>query len=53
MKDNFLHIQRKALFPTQTLTGIGEVLLLKGGDPIDITDNSILDIGIRVNKFLL
>ena len=53
VKDNFLHIQRRALFPTRTLTGVGEVLLLKGGDPIDITDNSIPDIGIRGNKFLL
>ena len=38
VKDNYLHIQRKGLFPLGTLTGVGEVLLFKGSEPIDISD---------------
>ena len=38
VKDNFLPIERKGLFPTRELTGVGEVLLIRGGDPIDIAD---------------
>ena len=38
VKDNFLHIERKGLFPMRTLTGVVEVLLLKGDDPIDVTE---------------
>ena len=38
VKDNFLHIERKALFPTRELTGVCEVLLFKGSDQIDIAD---------------
>ena len=37
-KDNFLHIQKKGLFPTGELTGVSEVLLIRGSDPIDIAD---------------
>ena len=36
VKDNFLHIERKGLFPTRELTGVGEVLLFKGSAPVDI-----------------
>ena len=38
VKDNYLHIQKKGLFPTGELTGVGEVLLIRGSDPVDITD---------------
>ena len=44
VKDNFLHIEKSGLFPTRTLTGVGEVLLVKGSNPIDI--DSMADIGI-------
>ena len=46
VKDNFLHIQKKGLFPTGELTGVGEVLLIRGSDPIDIADLQPPNIGV-------
>ena len=46
VKDNFLHIQKKDLFPTGELTGVGEVLLIRGSDPIDIADLQSPNIGV-------
>ena len=49
VKDNILHIERKAIFPTHELTGVCEVLLFKGSDPIGIADLESIraaDIGV-------
>ena len=51
VKDHFLHIEKSGLFPTRTLTGVGEVLLVKGSTPVDImnlesTSHRPVDIGI-------
>ena len=49
IKQNTLHIRRKRLFPTQELTGEGEVLLLKGSTTINLVNKRGSNIGLATS----